>query len=648
MKKFFILTCCIFALQILWGQGNLHVSTGIDGTGLPLPDSAIDPNWRLASSPGIGIDTATRVVPYFGQWQTAPVPGSNAKWINISGSIGGNLVGTYVYERTFSVAPGTIAFECNFNIAYDDSLIALELIDPSQNVILLPFTPTDTYRLSYPISNRIGNPVSGTWKLRVSTYHRDTIGGVLVAGDIHFYNNPLPISCCDSSIVANGTFSQGFIANDGSITGCNGQFPNSYMYNWCGIEDPQITHLGGPYGYGMSFWGVGQNFTSGEGIYQQVNIVQGQRYKVCFDAKMSLFGSVWPAYSSLRFKGGTQLPTDNQSGSLIQEVNLTSFEMQQESFYWTAQDNYSFLIITVHNSIPTNDSSLATWASIDNLCIEPVPAAAQACCDTTLIRNGNFSQGIPGYYSDLYCPGDPMFSYLDHWCDIGSPQYVVSDAPYNTCVGLWGVGDQFAAGEGIYQQVSLEMGKTYEFCLDVKWVDTYRQGPQDVTIRFCAHNSVPTNNSCIDMMGEVTATSEGWGHFKFVWTADANYSYLAINAHNSSLIDDAEYISYALIDNICAHVDTTVVGLEDQSLSVLILYPNPAVEKITAKFPVELGLPSAVEILDDMGRIIQMKSVDTGIGISTFDVGELAKGHYNLRVSFGNAMQTLQQGFVKI
>ncbi len=87
MKKFFILTCCIFALQILWGQGNLHVSTGIDGTGLPLPDSAIDPNWRLASSPGIGIDTATRVVPYFGQWQTAPVPGSNAKWINISGSI---------------------------------------------------------------------------------------------------------------------------------------------------------------------------------------------------------------------------------------------------------------------------------------------------------------------------------------------------------------------------------------------------------------------------------------------------------------------------------------------------------------------------------------------------------------------------------
>ncbi len=88
--------------------------------------------------------------------------------------------------------------------------------------------------------------------------------------------------------------------------------------------------------------------------------------------------------------------------------------------------------------------------------------------------------------------------------------------------------------------------------------------------------------------------------------------------------------------------------MEDQSLSVLILYPNPAVEKITAKFPVELGLPSAVEILDDMGRIIQMKSVDTGIGISTFDVGELAKGHYNLRVSFGNAMQTLQQGFVKI
>lgn len=650
MKKILFLFCCLIGLNSVWGQGmTIPVSTGIDSLGQPLPDSAVDPHWWLSTSPGVGVDTTARVVPYLGgQWQSAPVLGSNAKWINRSGSIGGLPAGVYVYERSFDIPPGTIGFQCDFNIAFDDSLVVLELVDPSHNAIPLPVIPIDTYRLSYPVSNSIGNPDPGTWKLRMTTYHWDPIGGMLVTGYIHLYNAPPPISCCDSSIVTNGTFSQGFIANDGSITGCNAQFPNSYMYNWCGIEDPQVTYLGGPYGYGMAFWGVGQNFASGEGIYQQVDIVQGQRYKVCFDAKMNSFGAVFPASSTLRFKGGIQAPTDNQDGQLIEDVALSHFDMHQESFYWMANADYTYLIITVHNSIPTNDSSLATWAWIDNLCIEPVPTEAQNCCDTTLIRNGDFSQGILRSNSNLACPDSPGLSYQQHWCKVGSPQYALSDHPYNACIGLWGVGTQFSAGEGIHQAVSLVQDKTYHFCLDLKWIDLRRMGPQDVTIRFCAHNSSPIGNSCFALMGEVTSTSTEWGHFEFTWTADANYPYLAITAHNSSPIDDGEYISYALIDNICAIVDTTVVGLGETRLPMLRLFPNPTMEILTVEFPEALGLSSSVEVVDDLGRIIPLRSVNRDIGISTLDVSALPNGHYNLRVSFVDSALTLHRGFVKI
>ncbi len=621
-----------------WAQAimPINVSTGIDNNSQSLPDSAIDPNWKLVSA--MSGDTNTRVVPYYqGAWQPAPVPGSNAKWINRNGTIAGVPAGDYVYERAVSVTAGTLVLRGDFNIAFDDSLAHLELIDPNQVVYALPWTPIDTYQLSYPIACTFNNPVAGTWKLRVHTYHWDQIGGLLVSGNIFLHTTPLPVSCCDSTVVTNGSFSSGNLAGNGSFTGCNAQFPASYETSWCGIGTPQVAYAGGNHGYYMSFWGVGQNFNSGEGIYQQVNIVQGQRYKICFDAYATHYGAVWPAQFYLRFAGDTQQPTSIHSGALIQDYALAIFDWHQGTFYWTAPASYNYLILSVRNSIPTNDSTLATWVSLDNLCIEPVAALAQNCCDTALIHNGDFSLGRKGTESDLMCNDGPPYSYFNDWCKIKSPQYVLRDLN-DPCVGLWGVGNNFAAGEGIYQAVSFVENKTYEFCLDARWVDIKRMGPSEITLRFCASNTAPTTNDCYVAIGQVTAVSANWNHFTFTWTANADYSYLLIAAHNSSTIDDAEYVSYGLIDNICAHEVSSSVGAPDPTWEALSIYPNP-----TSSILHIIGLPAHVKVrfavVDAWGRTLLQSSTPD------IDVQALAAGMYFVRVESAQGTKVVR--FVK-
>jgi hypothetical protein len=89
-------------------------STGVDGSGLALPDYAVDPNYTLVASPGFPVAPAIVVgapdLPVTWAANTA-----TSRWINPDG-VGGLVVdwhpgGTYVYETTFDLTgfdPSTV------------------------------------------------------------------------------------------------------------------------------------------------------------------------------------------------------------------------------------------------------------------------------------------------------------------------------------------------------------------------------------------------------------------------------------------------------------------------------------------------------------------------------------------------------------
>jgi hypothetical protein len=81
-------------------------STGVDGSGVPLPDYAADPNYTLSSSPGFPVAPAVAV----GVADMPPAWAANtasSRWVNPNG-VGAlpadwHPGGTYVYDTTFSL-----------------------------------------------------------------------------------------------------------------------------------------------------------------------------------------------------------------------------------------------------------------------------------------------------------------------------------------------------------------------------------------------------------------------------------------------------------------------------------------------------------------------------------------------------------------
>jgi Secretion system C-terminal sorting domain len=183
--KLFLLAMLLQAA--LFGHAQIAISTGLNAalTGAE-PIGNVDPYWTIASSPYPPNTPAIVSNAYPAQWQPTPVAGTNAGWINNTGSATGVMMpGIYVFERNFNIPAGAAALSCNFSVAHTGMLLSLELINPSAVATPLTVVPTTPNYLSQPITASLPNPQAGTWKIRATVRHTIDIGGWLLSGDIN-------------------------------------------------------------------------------------------------------------------------------------------------------------------------------------------------------------------------------------------------------------------------------------------------------------------------------------------------------------------------------------------------------------------------------------------------------------------------------
>ena len=164
-------------------RDSINVSTGLDDSGM------VDSNWKVIASPFPPGTPAIVMKPGHSSWQLTPIVNTNAGWINCTGA-GYTLLnrnGTYVYETSFTISPNTLSFSCDFNLAYDDGLVLLELEEPSTTIHRLtepPHAPMPLANLGQNIGTVFSNPAVGSWKIRATIRTADNGTGLLLSGYI--------------------------------------------------------------------------------------------------------------------------------------------------------------------------------------------------------------------------------------------------------------------------------------------------------------------------------------------------------------------------------------------------------------------------------------------------------------------------------
>lgn len=285
------------------------------------------------------------------------------------------------------------------------------------------------------------------------------------------------------------------------------------------------------------------------------------------------------------------------------------------------------------------------------------------CCEGNLLKNPNFESGVRVGNGSIYgCNWGGSSSYVNNWCGIGSPQYAPSTNPIASGMAMvfWGIGTNFSAGEGIYQQTSLVAGTSYSISFDGVFSDQVPTGPDEVILRFRAYNSPVSspNQAGGVLIGEFTIKNTSWGRYTLpTWTAPANYSYLVITAHNNSAINHGNYVSWGWIDNICLirtlERRTRISESKTQDLSgqltgsEAMVWPNPAKDRLNFASKPEAGTPVSAEIYDLQGRKISSLDLKTSGNESSFDVSQLPKGLYLLKVAFKDGNYNFAYKFEK-
>lgn len=209
----------LFYLMLLISLNNyaqtINVSTGVTATGQPVTQTTPDPNWNIVSGPAGFIPQQAFVVPtYTFNWQPTPIAVTNAQWVNTVTNFV-SITGDYIYERSFNVGSGTTSLNCNFGIAFDDTLISLELIPPTGAAIPLTVVSSNFYNISNPITNSISNPAIGTWKIRAKINYFDYVGGFMLSGYVTLANSGTTCSATASDF---NSLYNGLAANTATYT----------------------------------------------------------------------------------------------------------------------------------------------------------------------------------------------------------------------------------------------------------------------------------------------------------------------------------------------------------------------------------------------------------------------------------------------
>lgn len=204
-------------------NAQINVSTGLNSAGASQIICNNDFFWKIPTTTS-GIAKVTAGLP--GTWETTPVAVTNAGWINVTCNSTGETPGIYVFERDFTIAPGTSSFSCNFRYACDDNINLLELIAPGgSSAFYLAGPVTAPYHLldNPPVTNVVSTPVPGVWKIRATVHFIDNAAAFLISG----YINVAQTTPQDSSVYCcTGTN----LFNNGNFEAGNVGFTSSYTY----------------------------------------------------------------------------------------------------------------------------------------------------------------------------------------------------------------------------------------------------------------------------------------------------------------------------------------------------------------------------------------------------------------------------------
>jgi hypothetical protein len=182
MKKIILTLFIALCYFTHFGQ---NISTGIDALGKATALGTTD-LWKITSPAG---KTAKSVDAYLPYWNPTPIAGTNAQWISGSANARAQTPGDYVFERTFTVATGISQLDYDLQLAYDDDLKNLSIIDPSGNATdltskVVRSTMPTAYFLNNHIKGSIKCPLKGTWRIVVIVNFYDSTAAFLLSGKI--------------------------------------------------------------------------------------------------------------------------------------------------------------------------------------------------------------------------------------------------------------------------------------------------------------------------------------------------------------------------------------------------------------------------------------------------------------------------------
>lgn len=343
---------------------------------------------------------------------------------------------------------------------------------------------------------------------------------------------------CLNNMVTNGDFSSGLVP---------GSMPAGSVSNWSLITNsPQVVTDGCQAPGSLQMWG---NRVVGESVKHQLTgpgFRAGTTYRVTVCYRWLDNNPILPQYVRFRLAASAANPAVYPASAAYSVIgttpNTSSTAWTSYTFpLWTAPANMSWLTINPENDSVVNHGDFVSWGLIDDVCIEEVP------CD--VVANGHFTNGL--------VPGSMPGGSVTDWSLLTqSPQVVTDGCEAPGSLQMWG---NLAVGESVYQTLpgaGFKAGTTYRISVCYRWLDNNPVLPQYVRFRLGAASAVPGSYPPLGgttLIGTTPNTnSTTWTSYTFPdWTAPSNAGWITVNPENNSNLNNGNFVSWGLIDDIC-------------------------------------------------------------------------------------------------
>lgn len=468
MKKLIMYLVLLYGLSI--NAQIINISTGVDASGNPVAEGKLDTFWKISSKVNSN-PTPAKITAYSaGRWEQTPISSANSGWINPMGYCCSNSIGSYTFERVFSVTRGTKKLNCDFKVAFDGTLISLELIGPNSSITPLTFASNGAY-LSKTIQQTISNPIVGNWKIRAVIKFDNPQGGFLLSGYVTLNNSTRNINAsqnvstiglntmleladstkvdvCTNNLIMNGEF----------IVGTkSGEMPVGQSENWSTAYgnplhgNPIVDNTPGIGSFDDGIIELNGNKLSGNAVSQKLNplnkIISGKKYQFSVAVKLSkrsnleyakirvlAYNGVLPS-SGVHPSLNSNIALIGQSGTIMSCGDWSYIEFPS----WKANKAYESISISVVN----DDNVKTSIVLIDD--VSMCDSQQNDCIELEIDKEGKAI--IPSEYTTQippnFCPPieeeDTYFSgNLADLYNYNGTESMYEDSMSDNCMSLGG------------------------------------------------------------------------------------------------------------------------------------------------------------------------------------------------------------------